>query len=99
MGKKAVKYAAEGLNGIMPIIKRTNNAPYKWKVIPAPLSKIANVEKKLPASFITKDGFGLTKKAKEYFQPLIEGKDENTKKVYYAAGRMEMVKKKLKPWS
>jgi hypothetical protein len=94
-----VMYAAEGLNGVMPIIKRINNTPYKWKVIPAPLSKIANVEKKLPASFIAKDGFGLTKKAKKYFQPLIEGRDKNTGKLYYAPGKMEMVKKKLKSWS
>ena len=99
VGKKAVKYASEGLNGVMPVIHRVSNMPYKWKVIPAPLSKIANVEKKLPASFITKDGFGLTKKAQNYFQPLIEGKDESTRKVYYASGKMEMVKKKLKLWS
>ena len=38
------------------------------------LTKIANVEKKLPAGFITQDGFGLTKRARRYFQPLIKGK-------------------------
>ena len=98
VGKKAVQYAAEGMNGVMPVIERTNNSPYRWKVISAPLSKIANVEKKLPASFISKDGFSLTKKAKEYFQPLIEGTTEMPKKIIYQAGKMQMVPKKLKAW-
>jgi 6-phosphofructokinase len=40
VGKRAVQYAAEGMNGVMPIIKRINDRPYKWKVIPAPLKKI-----------------------------------------------------------
>ena len=99
VGKKAVQYAAEGMNGVMPIIKRISNSPYRWKIIATPLTKIANVEKKLPASFITKDGFGMTKKAKDYFQPLIEGETVIPTKVIYQAGKMIMVSKKLKPWS
>jgi 6-phosphofructokinase 1 len=74
VGKKAVQYALKGLNGVMPIIKRKSSTPYKWEVVPAPLTKIANVEKKLPPEFITKDGLGMTKRARSYFQPLIEGK-------------------------
>ena len=99
MGKKAVKYAAEGMNGVMPIIKRTSNTPYRWQVVPESLNKIANVEKKLPASFISKDGFGLTNKAKAYFQPLIEGKVQSRKKMSYESAKMQMVAKKLRPWS
>ena len=74
VGKKAVQYALKGLNGVMPIIKRKSSMPYQWEVVPAPLTKIANVEKKLPAGFISKDGLGMTKRARSYFQPLIEGK-------------------------
>ena len=37
------------------------------------LSKVANIEKKLPKSYISKDGFGVTGKCKEYLKPLIEG--------------------------
>jgi len=33
------------------------------------------MEKKMPRSFITKDGFGITQKAREYLQPLVEGED------------------------
>ncbi len=35
----------------MPIIIRSKSEKYSWKIIPAPLSKIANVEKKT-AKFI-----------------------------------------------
>ena len=98
VGKKAVQYALKGLNGVMPIIKRKSSTPYKWEVVPAPLTKIANVEKKLPPGFISKDGLGMTKRARSYFQPLIDGKVEDIKTTNYQAGKMEMVPKKLKAW-
>ncbi len=98
VGKKAVEYAIEGLNGVMPVIKRKSSTPYKWEVIPAPLTKIANVEKKLPAGFITKDGFSMTNKAYSYFQPLIKGKIEEVKNINFQAGKMQMASKKLKTW-
>ena len=98
VGKKAVQYALKGLNGVMPIIKRKSSTPYKWEVVPAPLTKIANVEKKLPPGFISKDGLGMTKRARSYFQPLIDGKVEDIKTTNYQAGKMKMVPKKLKAW-
>ena len=98
VGKKAVQYALKGLNGVMPIIKRKSSMPYQWEVVPAPLTKIANVEKKLPAGFISKDGLGMTKRARSYFQPLIEGTVTDIKTTNYQAGKMEMVPKKLKSW-
>ena len=98
VGRKAVLYATQGLNGVMPVIKRKSSKPYKWEVVSAPLTKIANVEKKLPAAFISKDGLGMTKKARSYFQPLIEGKIEDSKTINYQAGKMQMVPKKLKAW-
>ena len=98
VGKKAVQYALKRLNGVMPIIKRKSSTPYKWEVVPAPLTKIANVEKKLPSGFISKDGLAMTKRARSYFQPLIDGKVEDIKTTYYQAGKMKMVPKKLKAW-
>ena len=73
VGKKAVEYAVKGLNGVMPIIVRKKTKRYSWEIKPAPLSKIANLEKKLPASFISKDGFNVTPKAIKYLMPLIQG--------------------------
>ena len=46
----------------------------------------------------SKDGFGLTNKAKAYFQPLIEGEVQSRKKVIYESGKMQMVAKKLRAW-
>ena len=73
VGKAAVEYAVQGRNAVMPTIVRVNNHPYQWEIGCAPLSKIANVEKKMPSSFITRDGFGITSKCRTYLQPLITG--------------------------
>ena len=75
MGKAAVEFALQGHNSVMPTVDRTSNKPYKWKIGMAPLSKVANVEKMMPKNFITKDGFGITEKCREYLEPLIMGED------------------------
>jgi 6-phosphofructokinase len=73
VGKAAVQYALKGMNATMPVIKRTSDAPYRWKIEPAPLQKVANHEKKMPAGFIRKDGYGITAAARKYLEPLIRG--------------------------
>ena len=73
VGKAAVQYALKGMNATMPVIKRTSDSPYRWKIEPAPLEKIANHEKKMPAGFIRKDGYGITAAARKYLEPLIRG--------------------------
>ncbi|PTR13785.1 MULTISPECIES: 6-phosphofructokinase [unclassified Nitrosospira] len=75
MGKAAVEFAVKGHNSVMPTIERLSDKPYKWKVGMAQLSKVANVEKMMPKNFITKDGFGITDKCREYLAPLIKGED------------------------
>jgi 6-phosphofructokinase 1 len=75
LGQKAVELALAGHNAVMPTIDRISDSPYKYKIGVAPLSKVANVEKFMPKSFITKDGFGITAKCKAYLQPLITGED------------------------
>ncbi|HMN35923.1 MAG TPA: 6-phosphofructokinase [Chiayiivirga sp.] len=73
VGEAAVKLALAEQNAVMPAIVRTSNAPYRWKIEPAPLAKIANHEKKLPKNFICKDGYGITEAARRYLEPLIRG--------------------------
>lgn len=73
VGKAAVDYALAGMNAVMPVIVRTSDAPYRWKVEAAPLAKIANKEKKMPKGFIRRDGFGITEAARRYLSPLIAG--------------------------
>ena len=41
----------------------------------SPLERVANVEHKVPRDFITRDGFGITDKARAYLEPLIAGED------------------------
>ena len=104
VGKAAVEYALAGKNAVMPVIKRISNKPFRWKIESAPLTKIANIEKKLPKNFITRDGFGITAAARTYFEPLIRGEDTppydaTTGLPKYAALKRSLVKKKLPTYS
>ncbi len=98
LGKKAVELALKGHNAVMPTIDRVSDAPYRYKIGMAPLSKVANVEKFMPRSFITRDGFGITDKCKAYLAPLIQGEDypkyKNGLPVYVSL-KNEPVAKKL----
>jgi 6-phosphofructokinase len=100
VGKAAVEYALAGKNAVMPVIKRVSNKPFRWKIESAPLTKIANIEKKLPKNFITRDGFGITAAARAYFEPLIRGEDTPpydaaTGLPKYATLKRVLLKKKL----
>jgi len=75
VGKKAVEFALAGENAVMPVIVRTSDSPYRWKIDKVKLSRVANREKKMPRSYITKDGFGITKRCRRYLEPLIQGED------------------------
>ena len=75
VGKAAVELAVAGRNAVMVTIERGRGKRYRWSTGEAPLSKVANTEHKLPRDFITRDGFGITDKARAYLQPLIAGED------------------------
>jgi len=75
VGKAAVEFALEGKNAVMPAIIRGTGAEYTWTIEEAPLAEIANVEKMMPAEYISEDGFGITAAAHAYFLPLIQGED------------------------
>jgi ATP-dependent phosphofructokinase / diphosphate-dependent phosphofructokinase len=73
VGRAAVEFAIAGRNAVMPAIRRLRDSPYRWDIIEAPLSAVANQEKLLPPEFISADGFGVTEAALRYLAPLIEG--------------------------
>jgi 6-phosphofructokinase 1 len=73
VGRAAVKFAIAGRNAVMPAIRRISDSPYRWDIIEAPLSAVANQEKLLPPEFISADGFGITDAARRYLAPLIVG--------------------------
>jgi len=75
VGKAAVDMAIAGRNAVMPAITRVSDRPYRWKITEAPLAEVANVEKMLPRDFITRDGYGITAKARAYLGPLMTGED------------------------
>ena len=73
VGEAGVEFALAGKNAVMPAIVRSSDAPYRWKIEPAPLAKIANHQKTVPKNYIRKDGYGITDKARAYLEPLIRG--------------------------
>ncbi len=75
VGKAGVEYALAGKSGVMVTIERGRGARYRWHLGEAPLDKVANVERKLPRSFISRDGFGITPAARAHLAPLIAGED------------------------
>ena len=86
----------------MPVIERTSNEPYRWKVGEAKLSRMANREKMLPRRFISSDGFGITGPARRYLEPLIRGEDyppyDRHGLPRYVHLKNELVAKKLPPF-
>ena len=99
VGNAAVEFATSGENSIMPVIVRKKSKPYSWEIGKVELSKVANVEKKMPKNFISKDGFGITQSCKNYLRPLIQGEalvpfEEGV--IQTASLKNRLVKKKLK---
>ena len=98
LGRAAVKLAVAGKTAVMPTIVRTNDSPYRWKIGEAKLSKVANVERFMPKSYISKDGFDITARAMRYLRPLIAGEDYPRYKngvPEYVRLRQQQVAKKL----
>jgi 6-phosphofructokinase len=75
VGVHAVKLALSGDTGVMPIIKRVSNNPYKWEIGTGDLKDIANLEKTLPKEYISECGFRITSEGKQYLSPLIQGEN------------------------
>jgi len=103
VGRAAVEYALAGHNGVIPVIVRGSDAPYRWKIAPAPLAKVANHEKKLPRGYITRDGYGITAQARKYLAPLIHGEAyppyDSTGLPRYVKLKNAAVPRKLAAWA
>ncbi len=75
VGEAAVEMAIAGKGGVMAAIVRQSDEPYTWTIGEAPLDQVANVEKTMPAEFISEDGFHITEACRRYLAPLIAGED------------------------
>lgn len=78
LGRAAIKMALQGKNNIMLTLERQSSKPYRYKIGETALSRVANKEKKMPKSFISKDGYSITDKCREYMLPLMAGEDYPT---------------------
>lgn len=78
VGQHAVELALQGQNAVMVTIERLSDAPYRYRLGAAPLDAVANVEKPMPRSFVTEDGYGISAACRRYLLPLIEGEDYPT---------------------
>jgi 6-phosphofructokinase 1 len=99
VGEAAVELALAGKSGVMPVIKRVSNNPYRWKIGEAALGRVANREKMMPKSYIAADGMGITPAARRYLAPLIRGEDyppyDNDGLPRYVRLKKLLAKKKL----
>ncbi len=98
VGKESINLLKKNIKDVMVTIQRgkTKNS---WGSSFVKLDKVANREKKLPRKFITKDGFGITKRCKTYVNELILGEDIPPFKnglPDYAKLSLKLIKKKLK---
>ncbi|MCL2817628.1 MAG: 6-phosphofructokinase, partial [Clostridiales bacterium] len=73
VGAEAVRYALSGKSGVMVAIKRLRDEPYEAALEPVELSKVANVEHKLPLEWINEAGNFVKDGFIRYARPLIEG--------------------------
>ena len=101
VGSAAVRYALAGKDCVVPMITRISSSPYKWKINEVSLKVVANKEKFLPQSYISKDGYGISDTAREHILPLIQGEAYPI----YQDGlpqmtrhRFPLLTKKLLPW-
>lgn len=72
-GYDAVKAADAGETGKMIILERKGDKPYLCDTSIYDIHAIANVERPVPAEWITEDGCGLNEKYLAYARPLIMG--------------------------
>ncbi|MCB1685623.1 MAG: 6-phosphofructokinase, partial [Pseudomonadales bacterium] len=101
VGRAAVEFALAGKNKVMPVIVRTSDSPYRWKIDSVALSKVANIERRMPKSYISADGFGITARGRRYLAPLIRGEDYPPYRdgmPRYVRLKNQLVAKKLTPF-
>ncbi|MCY4130626.1 MAG: 6-phosphofructokinase [Gammaproteobacteria bacterium] len=99
VGRGAIAAVAAGKDDIMIGIERLQDKPYRWRLAHVNLSKVANIERKVPRSFRTKDEYGITARARRYLQPLIRGEAYPAYRQgmpRYAQTKNQLVAKKLR---
>ncbi|MCA0551465.1 6-phosphofructokinase, partial [Clostridioides difficile] len=76
VGAYGIELSKKGYTGVMAIINRTCNNPYKYEVSHTDISKIANKTKYFPKEWINEECNYITDEALNYLYPLIQGKPD-----------------------
>ena len=72
VGGAAAKAAFEGVTGQMVALKRISNSPYQYITELHPISEVANLEKKVPLSWMNENHTQMTEDFLAYARPLIQ---------------------------
>ena len=72
-GRAAVMYALAGHNGVLPVIVRESDEPYRWRIGMTSLDDVATLERTLPREFIAPDRCHITDACRAYLRPLVAG--------------------------
>ena len=73
LGSNAVKLAIDGSTGLIPILKRVSDAPYKVEFTNVPASTIANNAREVPQNWINDASNNVTEDMVTYLKPLVLG--------------------------
>lgn len=73
IGEYAVKTSMNGETGVMMVFNRTSNDPYTIECDYNDVTKIANLEKRIPIEWINKEHNDITPELYNYLYPLIQG--------------------------
>ena len=73
LGMTAADRAINGVSGQMAVVVRSSDRPYRVQYSTVDIAKVANLEKKVPDSWITADGHDVTEEMLSYLRPLILG--------------------------
>lgn len=73
IGEYAVKTSMNGKTGVMMVFNRTSNDPYLIECDYNDVSKIANLEKRIPTNWINDEHNDITQELYDYLYPLIQG--------------------------
>ena len=76
VGHDAVVAAEEGKTGMMITLDRNGDDPYQCGTSAYDIHAIANVERPVPAEWITEDGCDVTEDFIRYARPLVQGRVE-----------------------
>lgn len=74
IGEEGVRAALAGKTGVMMAFIREGNAPYLVGCKSVPIEQCANLEKIVPAEWITDEGSNVSEEMMEYLRPLVKGR-------------------------